>query len=352
MLKEYVFLNNSLFDWVIALSIIVGGVLVGKLLLTLAIKIFGNIFSKTKTELDNIMLEKIQAPLFFGVIIGSIWAAIVHLHIEEGFRHSIGQAYRVLVVVNVTWAFSRIISSIMQKVFSSYVEKDDSKIDKSMSIIIQRFISYTIWIIGIVFAMNNVGIEIGALLAGLGIGGVAIAFASQDTIKNLLGGITLFVDHPFRIGDKVKLGGVEGEIYDIGLRSLRVKSYDERIITLPNSVVVDSTIENVSSEPTRRIRVYLGLTYNTSPEKMQLAIKLLESMPERFKDDITKNMAAYFIEFGEYAIKILFIYRIRKNSNVYLTQSKINLEILRLFKENGLEFALPTQTVFTKSADN
>lgn len=351
MLKHYILWDNSLLDLIFSFAIVVGGILVGKLLLFLITKISGFVFSKTKTQLDNIMLERVQAPLFFGIIIGSIWAAIIRLQIGDDFRTSIGLVYRILIVVNITWAISRVVSWFMQKYLNAYADRDDSKIDKSIVILIQRTVSNTIWIIGLVFALNNVGIEIGALLAGLGIGGVAIAFASQDTIKNFLGGITLFIDHPFRIGDIVKLGDITGEIYDIGLRSLRIKTYDERIVTLPNSVVVDSTIENISSEPTRRVRVTLGLTYNMPPEKIELAIKLLESMPKRFENDMTENMAAYFTEFGKFSINILFVYRIRKGRDNFLVQSNVNLEILRLFIENGIEIAFPTQTIYTKNVD-
>ena len=239
----------------------------------------------------------------------------------------------------------------MQEYLLPYSRREDTKLDKNFFVILERILKYTIWFIGIVIALHNVGVEIRTLVAGLGIGGVAIALAAQDTLKNLFGGITLFIDRPFKIGDRVKIGTIDGFVKDIGLRSLRICTLDNRTITIPNYQVVDSTLENITSEPNRRIQLRLGLTYDTTPEKMELAMTLLRNMPLQV-EEITKDVDVSFIEYGDFALQILFIYRVRKDKDIFKTQSIVNLEILRQFNANGLEFAFPTQTIYSKMSVN
>ena len=150
---------------------------------------------------------------------------------------------------------------------------------------------------------------------------------------------------------RIKIGTIDGFVKDIGLRSLRICTLDNRTITIPNYQVVDSTLENITSEPNRRIQLRLGLTYDTTPEKMELAMTLLRNMPLQV-EEITKDVDVSFIEYGDFALQILFIYRVRKDKDIFKTQSIVNLEILRQFNANGLEFAFPTQTIYSKMSVN
>lgn len=124
-----------------------------------------------------------------------------------------------------------------------------------------------VWIIGLVMALSNVGVNISALLGTLGIGGIAFALAAQDTVKNVFGAFTLLTDKPFNIGDTIRFDNFEGTVVDIGIRSTRIMNYDKRIITFPNYKITDSSIINISSEPMRRVVLNLGLTYDTTAKK-------------------------------------------------------------------------------------
>lgn len=349
-MKDIIIWNNTLLDILISLAIIVGGVLVAKLIYFLFTKVFGKLAAKTASTLDDLLVEKFKAPFMFAAIIAAIWFAIRWLNIPETAETAIGKIYTVLITINFTWAFSQLFSGVLQNVFDRISLRDDAKVNKGMTFILQRAVTYLVWAMGILVAMHNVGIHIGTLLAGLGIGGVAVALAAQDTIKNLLGGIMLFFDRPFNLGERIRFATIDGYVMNIGLRSLRVQTLDGRIVTIPNSQVVDNAIENVTSEPSTRIRLTLGLTYQTSLEKMKLAMKLLSDLPKTVPT-IEEKTSVNFMEYGDFSLKILFIYYIRKTGDYYQTQSDVNMEIFRLFSENGIEFAYPTQTIFTKSAE-
>ncbi len=341
MLESRFFWNNDLKSWLIAAIVLTGGIIVGFIIYWITSRIVSRLVLKTKTKVDDVLVSMLKAPFVFGAVIGSVWAAIMQLEIGETFRESLGQIYTVLVIINITWALSRIIITIINEYLLPYTERDAAKFDKNAAILIKRSVNYLIWIIGIILALHNAGVDIAALLTGLGIGGVALALAAQDTIKNLLGGITLYADRPFKMGDRILIGEVDGFVVNIGLRSIRILTLDDRMVSIPNSVVVDSTLINITSEPTRRISLDIGLTYDTTPEKMDLAISILNNTPKSISQ-ITDNVDVSFYEFGSYSMNILFIYRIKKEENVLNTQSLVNLHILNQFNQNGLKFAIPS----------
>ncbi len=348
MLESRFFWNNDLKSWLIAAIVLFGGVLMGFLIYWITSKIVSRLVKKTKTKIDDILVSMLKAPFVFGAVIGSIWAAIMQLEIGERFRDTLGGIYTILVIINITWTFSIVIITIIDEYLLPYSDRDDAKFDKNAAIIIKRFVNYLIWIIGVILALHNAGVDIAALLTGLGIGGIAFALAAQDTIKNLLGGITLFADRPFKMGDRVLIGEVDGFVMNIGLRSIRILTLDDRMLSIPNSKVVDSTVINVTSEPSRRVKANIGLTYDTTPEKMNLAISILNNLPKSIPQ-ITDCVNVSFNELGSYSMNILFIYRIKKEEDVLKTQSLVNLSILSQFNQNGLTFAFPTQTIYTKS---
>ncbi|MCQ2958690.1 MAG: mechanosensitive ion channel family protein [Bacteroidales bacterium] len=347
-MKDIYIWNNTLLDILISLGIIIAGFFLAKVIYLIFTKVFGRLAAKTESTLDDLLVDKFRAPFMFAAVIASIWYAIKRLNTTPEVQDSIGKIYTILIVINFTWAFSRLFSGILQNVFNNLSKRDGSRLNDSTVEILQQASKYLIWSLGILVAMHNVGIEIGTLIAGLGIGGVAVALAAQDTLKNLLGGFMLFFDHPFNIGERIRFAGIDGFVLTIGLRSLRVRTLDGRIVTIPNSQVVDNAIENVNSEPSTKIKVTLGLTYDTTPEKMELAMKLLKDIPSKIPE-IEETTGATFMEYGDFSLQILFVYYIKKTGDYFQTQSDVNMEILRRFNENGLEFAFPTQTIYTKS---
>jgi MscS family membrane protein len=231
-------------------------------------------------------------------------------------------------------------------------EKDDKMgkgrfgIDARLLPLVKRGVLVIVWFVGIVTAFHNIGITITTLLGTLGIGGIAFALAAQDTIKNIFGGITIFTDHTFRIGDVINFNSTEGTVADIGLRSTRILTYDKRLVTIPNYKLTDALVTNISSEPGRRIVMDIGLTYDTSPAGMEEAIQILKAMPGKVSGVRERDITVVFYEFGDSALIIRFIYFIRKSADILETRSKVNFEILNTFSQAGLNFAYPTQTVY------
>ncbi len=341
---QHTFYHNSFEQWIISLSYIIGSILLAKFIFWLISKVIKKLASKTKTKFDDIVVDMLDQPLIAGIILAGFWLGLRHLDLSVKIDHGISIIYKVLVVLNITWFIVRVLNALIAEYLIPLSERDDNKLDEHLISLVKKILGTIIWMLGGIMALNNAGVDVGALLAGLGIGGLAFALAAQDTVKNIFGGITVFTDKPFRIGDLVNVAGFTGTIEDIGMRSTRIRTVQGRLVTIPNYKTVDGNIENITVEPSRRIELSLGLTYNTSPEKMEFALNILKNMNCQIFE-IDSKILAYFSSYAPSSLNITCFYYILKDNDILDTQSKVNLHILKEFNEHGLSFAFPTQTI-------
>ncbi len=341
---EYELWGNTLESWGISILIILGAIVVVKLISLFSRKVLKPFITRTPNHLDNVIYYSLESPIKFAVMLLGIWIAIHRLVYPDNFVKAIDNAYRILIVLDITWVFARLIGGLLE----IYLGKESTGQTHKMMPIIKRTALVLVWIIGIVMALSNIGVNISALLGTLGIGGIAFALAAQDTVKNIFGAFTIFTDKPFNIGDTIRVDSFEGTVIDVGARSTKIMDYDKRIITFPNYKITDANIINISSEPMRRVVLNLGLTYDTTPEKMKEALDILKAIPGRV-ENVSSNPSdttAVFTNYADSALVIMYIYFIEKQGDILGVTSNMNMEILSSFNKAGLEFAFPTQTVY------
>ncbi len=359
------FYGNTILDWFITAGIILVSLVVAKLLYLFISKVIKRLTRKTETKLDDIIVDKIEEPLVFGFVIAGIWYGLNFLTQSEGFGVFIHKVYYILIIFNVTWMFVRLLDALVEEYIVPAVEKSNNAIDDQILPLVRKGIRITLWLVAAILAVNNAGYDVGALIAGLGIGGLAFALAAQDLVKNLFGGFTIFTDKPFAIGERIKVAGYDGTIEDIGIRSIRMRTLEGRTVIIPNSDVANGAIENVTSEPSRKVVSTLGLTYDMDDTKIQQAIDILkdiaanndklleipldEDAEEGAKPE--KKIIVAFSGFGDFSLNVLFIYYIQKDESYITVQNDINFSILREFNKNKIEMAFPTQTIITNQAN-
>ena len=345
---EQIFYKNSLRDWLISQAIIDGALILNKIIILLNKHLIQKLTAKTKNRLDDILFKMLQAPVLLGIILVAIWFAARRLELGTHIESTILKAYKVLTVINITWFVARLANALLEEYLApKAADKNTLKyLDNHLMSILRRAVLAVIWSFGVVMALNNVGVDVGTLIAGLSIGGLAFALAAQDTIKNIYGGFTIFTDRPFRIGDRIKVDGFDGFVEEIGIRSTRIRTLEKRLVTMPNYRLVEASVENISEEPMRRVLMKLGLTYNTTPEKMNEAMSILRDIPNRINNVFEKDIVVAFTDFTDFSLVITFVYFIRRDADVMETPSQVNTEILRAFNAAGLQFAYPTQTVY------
>ena len=342
--------GNTIENWGISILIILGTIIIVKLLSLLGKKVIKPFVTGTDNHLDDVIFYSLEAPVKFAIILLGIWIAIHRLVYPDSFVKVVDNAYSILIVLDITWFFGRLFSSLLQ----IYWGKQSNGQANKMMPIIKRTILVIVWLIGIVMALSNVGVNISALLGTLGIGGIAFALAAQDTVKNVFGAFTILTDKPFSIGDTIRVDSYEGTVVDVGVRSTKIMNYDKRIITFPNYKITDTSIVNISSEPMRRVVLNLGLTYDTTSEKMKEALELLKSIPKRV-ENVSSNpsdIVAVFTEYSDSALVIMYIYFIEKQGDILGVTSNMNMEILAAFNKAGLNFAFPTRTVYIQKDES
>ena len=199
--------------------------------------------------------------------------------------------------------------------------------------------------------IQNLGYSIGSLLAGLGIGGAALALASKDTVANLFGSIVIFIDRPFQIGDWIEIGSIEGTVEEVGLRTTRIRTFANSLITLPNHTLTTSAIENWSAMQKRRIKLSVGITYGAKPSQISALVEGFRRII-RENDQLRQDFfLVYFRDFGPSALEI-FVYCFTKTT-VWSEYLEVRQQLLLAFMEEveaqGLSFAYPTQSIHLES---
>lgn len=347
MRKFFTFLseNNTWDHWLWFFSIIIVSVLIGRILVWIEKKYLRKRAEKSNTKIDDLLLNVLQMPFVCGLVLLGMYIAVHALVLPENAYKIILMAFKVLLVIDIAWVLNRFIINVLNDFLLPYAESNnDTKLDVNIIKAVQKISSGIIWIVAIITALTLVGIDVAAMLTTLGIGGIAFALAAQDTIKNMFGGFTIFMDKPFRLGERIKVAGFDGSVEDIGMRSTRIRTLEGRLVTIPNYKIVDSEIENVTAEEARKITLNLGLTYDTTPEAMQAAMEFLRKLPSQIST-IKNDVVVAFTTYGDFSLGITFIYYIKRRADIFDTQTQVNLAILTKFNAEGWNFAFPTQTI-------
>lgn len=336
--------GNTVKEWAIALAIMVVAALVGKTLYWFFKNVLRKLTAKTKTNLDDIILDMVEEPIVLATTILGLWVGFARLTFSEKVEGWITNGVQGLIILCLTWLVARLVDSLIRELLLPLAEKSENDLDDQLLPILRRTTGTAIWALGIVMALNNAGYNVGAVIAGLGIGGLAMAMAAKDTVSNVFGGFTIFTDRPFTINDRIRFGGFDGMVQEIGLRSTRIRTLAGTLVTVPNAKFADSPVENVTAEPSRKVVLELGLTYDMSADQIEEALTTLNEIAVAH-ENVEEKVITGFSGFGDFSLNLLFIYYIKAGSDYVGVQTAINLEILRQFGDKGLEMAFPTQTI-------
>jgi MscS family membrane protein len=232
--------------------------------------------------------------------------------------------------------------------------KKSALLDDQLVPLIRRALKILVIALGTVFVLQNLKVDVASLLAGLGIGGLALALAAKETISNLFGSATIFADKPFQIGDWIVVGDKEGIVETVGFRSTRIRTFYHSLVTIPNAKVADSVIDNYGVRPFRRVITTLGLAYDTPPKKLEAFVDGVKKII--LADPCTRKDAydVHFHEFGVSALQIMvtFHLRVRESAEELRKRHEIFLAILELANTLPVELAFPTQTLHIKEKDS
>jgi MscS family membrane protein len=233
---------------------------------------------------------------------------------------------------------------------AKFAEKEDNLLDKSFVQMMRMIARIIVIVIGAIYLLRVIsGKPLSALLAGLGIGGLALALAAQDTLKNFFGSIMIMLDKPFVVGQRVTAGGIDGTVEDIGFRSTRVRTLTGHLVTIPNEKLATDSVENIGRRPSIRRLTNITITYDTPPEKVEKAVSIIREILDNHEGmDPDFPPWVFFNEFNDTSLNILMIYwYFPPDYWAYLNfTERVNLEMMRRFEAEGIEFAFPTTTTY------
>ncbi len=305
---------------------------------------------RTSFKYDDLLVDALLPPVSTAILLSGLITAIfqIGLPVEPyDLRGFVFNTFRIALSVIATWLFYRLgdfLSEILKDVFG----KADEDLAEHFAPLARQALRILVVVFGAVLIIQNLGYSVSSLLAGLGIGGLAVALAAQDTIANFFGTIVMFTDKPFKVGDWVQFRNVDGDVESIGLRSTRIRTWSKSLVTVPNKLLTSEIIENWSAMPKRRVKMTIGVTYDSPPEKVSA---LVEEIKKILRDDEGVNQEyslVYFTDFGQSSLD-LFIYYFSTSTvwAEYLTvRQRVNLAIMDAVERLGLSFAFPSTTVY------
>jgi MscS family membrane protein len=334
--------GNDESDWLLALGIAGVAWLAAQVLYRLSNGVLKRIADRTRSRVDDVLLETMRAPVIVLVTMIGMVIGYQQLNIPERADLWMQRVFHVAIALCVTWLITRLVDAVLREFLLPNAKRDPRSTEGQLLPAVAGAVKGLLWGLGIVVALNNAGYDVAALLAGIGIGGLALAMAAKDTVANVFGGLTVFADQPFRVGDRVRIDEHDGIVDEVGLRSTRVRTLDGPVVSIPNHRFTDGIVVNVSAEPRRRVRQELGLVLEATPEQVEEAMTILRDIASELHEHLLEDVVVGFTGFTDHSLRLLFIYHVRQRSEVVTVQTQVNLEILRRFRAADVRLAYPT----------
>lgn len=300
----------------------------------------------TSTTWDDRLYPALEGPVAALILVVGVYAALTVLKLPPSLdvvlRHGAALAVLAIVFWGLLRAGGAVLSSLEEVAHARQIG-----IAHFMPLI-KKTLGTLVVVFGVLMAVKSVGVDVGAVLAGLGIGGLAIAIAAQDTIANLFGSFVVVIDRPFKLGEFVRIGSYLGLVEDIGMRSTRLRSLDKSLVVIPNKTVAAEPVTNLSRFIQRRVEQVIGLTYETSPEQMEAMVGEIRRIILDEPEVDPSSVMVYFRDYSASSLDIWVVYVVKDPDfpkHMALRQ-RINLAIMRAVATRGLSFAYPTQTLY------
>lgn len=307
--------------------------------------------AKTETRWDDILVSLADGPVKMGSFIILLNIGLQIFDWPAWIERYLSRLTLIIIALALVVVCLRVIDFMVAAWRSHPKPGSDSSFNEQFLLLVGKLLKAVLVVIATLTLLGNLGVNITALLGSVSVLGLALGLAAQDTVSNLFGTVAVFVDKPFKVGDRIKVGGdVDGTVEEMGLRATRVRNLDGFLITVPNKSVGNNTVINITARKTIRAVLNYGVTYDTPAERVQLATEILTNI---FKEHpLTSDYIVTFNRFDASSlnIEVIFICKTTDFKTYTAALQQINLAIKKRFDDEKLEFAFPTQTLHVKSA--
>lgn len=340
--------GNSLFEYAGAFVLFVGFTILFKILQVIILRRLASLAKKTKTDIDDTLIRIVESvrPQFYGFL--ALFLALQTLSLNVWLERALMAVLLIFAVYQVVKAVGILIDYLGEKKLArERMEEGEADPGSEAAIeLIKTIAKALLWIIGFLLVLSNLGIEVTSLIAGLGIGGIAIAFALQAVLGDLFSSFTIYFDKPFKVGDFIVVGDLAGTVEKVGIKTTRLRALQGEEIVLSNADLTSSRIHNYKRMEKRRIVFTLGATYETPVGKLK---KIPEIVKKMFEEVANADLdRVHFKSLGDFSLNFEVVYYVLSGDyNEYMDiQQNVNFALMEAFEKEGIEFAYPTQTVY------
>lgn len=337
-------LGNTIQTWLVASGILIIAFIILKTVHSLAISRLSRIAEKTETQIDDLVVAMLKSTKFFTLILISAYLASTVVTLKPSTEAHLMKAVMLVLILQAGLWASTGFSFWLDRNIKKRMDQDSSSV--TTITFLGFMVRICLWAVILLMILGNLGVNITGLVAGLGIGGIAVALAVQNILGDLLASLSIVLDKPFIIGDFIVIDSHAGTIEHIGLKTTRIRSLSGEQLIFSNNDLLKSRVRNYKRMSERRILFGFGVIYQTSLEKLK-AIKEIVSKIIR-EEEHARLDRVHFKEYGDFSLNFEVVYFVTQpDYNTYMdVQERINQEMFRQFAEEGIEFAYPTQTLF------
>ncbi|HEY5673696.1 MAG TPA: mechanosensitive ion channel family protein [Malonomonas sp.] len=347
---DQTFVGISMLRLFTAFVLLFLALLLKRILAHLFTKLIFKAVQHTSSEMDEMLLKSLRKPAEFLVLVIGLMFVVEILQLPQeptNLDSLANDIIKILLTFNIAW-FCYNLVSLLEHWLCHWAGKTESALDDQLIPFVRKSLRVFIVIMALLMLVQNLGYSISGLLASLGIGGLAVALAAKDSLANIFGSLMILLDRPFMLGDWVKAGEIEGTIEEVGFRSTRIRTFAKTQITIPNSALMNMSIDNYSRMPKRRIKMTVGVTYATSPAQMRQAVAAIKQLLREHPAIDQEFMLVNFTDFGASSLDIM-VYCFTSSTiwNEYLeAREDVCLKIMEVLESLNLEIAFPSRSVY------
>lgn len=303
--------------------------------------------ARTKTEADDVAARAVLGPLGWLIMWSGFFIAFRTLAgAFPEFLSPSTRVFRLGITVIIAWTLFRL-TDAASLLLADIASRTESDFDDQLVPLLRKTAKVLVALMAFVMVVQTLGYSVSGLLAGLGLGGFAFALAAKDTIANLFGSVTIFLDRPFKIGDWISTDNADGVVEEIGLRSTRIRTFAKTLVSIPNQAIANEAIENHSLMPKRRVKMTIGVTYDTTAAQMAELVQRIETFLGEHPGIDQEFKLVKFQTFADSSLEIfIYYFSVSTDWTVHLqVRQDVNLGLMRIVEDLGLSMAFPTRTI-------
>jgi len=288
-------------------------------------------------------------PIFYSVVLFGAYQSFIYIAALSKYEADFAKILKTAAAIIWIYAITKLVRIVITEFGFKFAAQTKSTLDDELMPLFKKLSSIIIFFAGIMFIFSIWDIDITPLLASAGIAGFVIAFAAKDTLSHLFGGISMYFDRPFKVGDRIQLeSGEIGDVLEIGIRSTRVKTFDETVVVIPNSIIANSKIINYNQPESKiKVKMKINVAYGSDIKKVKKTLLDIANKLEGIETDRVPSI--HFTNLGDYALEFVIVLWVDSPGHQFAAKTKINEEVYNKFNEEGILIPFPTQSIYLEN---